>query len=172
MATDWPCEWWLSILQVAAVLAEDTVTETVKAVTRGALETDDSWQDRVCTPSSQLAKQTMPRLSAGWGRGVFVACVAAWFMSFSKLARFLQKLDSPDYSEGGAVMRVLLPAVAFALGPTLIMIDLAIVSSLWCVPQPLHLGCAVPLAQVPTDTRATPRQRHANEPHQRARSRL
>lgn len=122
---------WSLSMKVAAVLAEDAVQEVIKNVRPEALKTDDSWHKHVYEPCGQLARKTMAHISAGWGRGVAMGSLALWTMSFAKLARFLDKVhNDPAYSGAIGIIRTLLPSVAFALGPLLLALDLATVSSL------------------------------------------
>ena len=125
------CIFWVLSMKVAAVLAEDAVVEVVKNVKLETMESEDVWYSRVIAPSTRLATTTMRYLSIGWGRGIAFASVALWLVSLSKMARFIQVSFHPESSYSGAagVIRVLLPALGAALGPLLLALDLATVSS-------------------------------------------
>jgi hypothetical protein len=125
------CIYWALSMKVAAALAEDSVREVVKNVKVEAMESDDTWYNRVISPSTALANTTMRYISVGWGRGIAFAAMALWLASLSKLARFLQVTFHPDSSYRGAsgIIRVLLPALACAVGPLVLALDLATVSS-------------------------------------------
>ena len=125
------CICWALSMKVAAVLAEDSVQEVAKNINPDALNSDESWHTLVSQPCSDLAKKTMWYISGGWGRGIAVGSLAMWLMSFSKLARFLDVIHTePEYSGAMGFIRVLLPAIGFALGPLVLAMDLATVSSL------------------------------------------
>ena len=129
------CVFWLLSLKVAAVLAEDGVLEVVRDVTLDSVDSDDEvFYLKVFQPCILLARKRMPILSAGWGRGAAFACLVAWSYSFAKFCRFLNVLHDPDYiSEYGQLapfVRVFIPSLLYAVGPILVIIDLAAVSTL------------------------------------------
>jgi hypothetical protein len=125
---------WLLSLKVAAVLAEDSVIEVVKDVTLECVESDELFYPKVFQPCMDLARSRMPLLSAGWGRGAAFACLIAWAASLSKFCRFLNKLHDPYYiADKGQLapfIRNFVPAVLYAIGPILVIMDLAAVSTM------------------------------------------
>lgn len=129
------CVFWLLSLKVAAVLAEDGVLDVVKDVTLDSVDSDDeTFYLKVFQPCMTLARKRMPILSAGWGRGAAFACLVAWSYSFAKFCRFLNSLHNPDYiSEYGQLapfVRNFIPSLLYAVGPILVITDLAAVSTL------------------------------------------
>ena len=131
----WPgCLFWLLSLKVAAVLAEDSVIEVVKDVTLESVGSDETFYPKVFEPCMNLARKQIPRLSAGWGRGAAFACLIAWCSTLAKFCRFLSKLHDPFYiAEEGQLapfLRHFVPAVLYAIGPIVVIMDLAAVSTM------------------------------------------
>ena len=76
-------------LQVASVLASDTVTEVVNAVDTVAPKSAE-WETQVVAPALGLASGAVGQLSAGWSRGLTLSYCACWTMALGMFCNMLQ----------------------------------------------------------------------------------
>jgi hypothetical protein len=91
----WPlsCAWGLT-LHHACALASLRVRTVHGAIERVDVANERRWQHDVVEPLSELAMQTIPTVSEGWGSGAAFLCLSLWSTAFGQLSDGLYSYSS------------------------------------------------------------------------------
>eukprot|EP01048_Picozoa_sp_COSAG05_P015171 COSAG05_NODE_1798_length_4039_cov_7.678086_4_plen_699_part_00 len=123
------CTWALS-LRLAAALVTARI-ERVAAAVRAAAAHEDrldtaTWRDTIESPAVELARRTLPMLSAGWGAALPVVCVGYAAIAVGMLALLFENSSYLDHGAIGIFSVLLIlgfmlvsasAPVAFAMAP-------------------------------------------------------